>query len=46
MCVELPKSSHLAAAVHRLIRLVHYDERRAAAGEQIVLAEVVQRVLG
>ena len=25
---------------------MHYDERRAAAGEQIVLAEVVQRVLG
>ena len=38
--------THLAAAVHRLIRLVHYDERRAAAGKQIVLAEVVQRVLG
>lgn len=38
--------AHLAAAVHRLIRLVHYDERRAAAGKQIVLAEVVQRVLG
>ena len=28
--------THLAAAVHRLIRLLHYDERRAAAGKQFV----------
>ena len=38
--------AHLAAAVHRLIRLVHYDERRAAAGEQVVLTEVGERGLG
>ena len=46
VCRAAEVLAHLAAAVHRLIRLVHYDERRAAAGEQVVLTEVVQRVLG
>ena len=46
VCRAAEVLAHLAAAVHRLIHLVHYDERRAAAGEQVVLTEVVQRVLG